>query len=284
MIQTKIKIKTNKIIDIANLEISHLSIQFSLDGFSFCILDKDSKTFTTLHEYTFQESNNSPQKLLENITEVFKEEELLQRKYHSVNVSHINKLSALVPKPLFDEEKLKDYVNFNTKVYASDYLVSDEIKNHDIVSVYIPYTNINNFLLDYFKEFDFKHYSNILIDSLFSIYKYSLVPHVFAHINNNHFEIIVISNKKLQLYNTFEFSTKEDFIYYVLFTAEQLKLNPEKFELVLLGDIEKDDELYEIAYTYIRNVSLLENRSKYLYDEAFTENDKRKYYTLLNQY
>ena len=145
----------------------------------------------------------------------------------------------MVPKPLFDEEKLKDYVNFNTKVYANDYLVYDEIKNHDIVSVYIPYANINNFLLDQFKEFDFKHYSNILIDSLLSIYKYSLVPHVFAHINNNHFEIIVIANKKLQLYNTFEFSTKEDFIYYVLFTAEQLKLNPEKFELILLGDIEK---------------------------------------------
>ncbi|MCF6349127.1 MAG: DUF3822 family protein [Flavobacteriaceae bacterium] len=284
MIQTKKKIKTNRIIDIDNLESSHLSIQFSLDGFSFCILDKESKTFTTLHEYTFQESNNSPQKLLENIAEVFKGEELLQKKYHSVNVSHINELSTLVPKPLFDEEKLKDYVNFNTKVYVSDYLVYDEIKNHDIVSVYIPYANINNFLLDQFKEFDFKHYSNILIDSLLSIYKYSLVPHMFAHINNNHFELIVIANKKLQLYNTFEFSTKEDFIYYVLFTAEQLKLNPEKFELMLFGNIEKDDELYKIAYTYIRNVSLLENRSKYLYDDTFTEMDKRKYYTLLNQY
>jgi len=284
MIQTTKKIKTNKILDISSLENSHLSIQFSLGGFSFCILDKDSKTFTTLHEYTFQENNNSPQKLLENIAKVFKEEELLQKKYHSVNVSHVNELSTLVPKPLFDEKKLNNYVNFNTKVYASDYLVYDEIKNHDIVSVYIPYANINNFLLDQYKEFDFKHYSNILIDSLLSIYKYSLVPHMFAHINNNHFELVVIANKKLQLYNTFEFSTKEDFIYYVLFTAEQLKLNPEKFELVLLGNIEKDDEFYKIAYTYVRNVSLLENRSKYLYDDTFTEMDKRKYYTLLNQY
>jgi len=53
---------------------------------------------------------------------------------------------------------------------------------------------------------------------------------------------------------------------------------------VLLGNIEKDDEFYKIAYTYVRNVSLLENRSKYLYDDTFTEMDKRKYYTLLNQY
>ncbi len=282
MIQTKIK--TNKIIDVANLKNSHLSIQFSLDGFSFCILDKGSKSFTTLHDYTFQEVNNTPQKLLDNISSVFNDESLLKNNYHSVSVSHINELATLVPKPLFDQDKLKEYVNFNTKVYANDQLVYDEIKNHDIVSVYIPYTNINNFLLDHFKEFEFKHFSNTLIESLLNIYKYSLVPHMFAHIDNNHFELVVIANKKLQLYNTFKFSTKEDFIYYVLFTAEQLKLNPEKFELVVLGSIEKDDELFKIAYKYIRNVSLLENRSKYQYDEAFTENDKRKYYTLLNHY
>ncbi len=276
--------KKTKTTNITNHKDSHLSIQFSLDGFSFCILNKDTKTFDALYDYTFNDTNNTPQKLLENISAVFKKEELLQKKYHSVSVSHINELATLVPKPLFDEEKLRDYVNFSTKVYANDYLVYDEIKNHDIVSVYIPYVNINNFLLDQFKEFEYKHFSSILIENLLGIYKYSIVPHMFAHICNNHFELVVIANKKLQLYNTYKFSTKEDFIYYVLFTAEQLKLNPEKLELILLGAVEKDDELYKIAYTYIRNVSLLENRSKYKYDETISETDKRTYYTLLNQY
>ena len=281
MITKKKKIKTT---NQTNLKDSHLSIQFSLDGFSFCVLHKDSKTFTELHEYTFQETNNAPQKLLENITKVFKEDSLLEQKYHSISVSHINEMATLVPKPLFDEKRLKEYVNFNTKVYTTDHLVYDEIKNHDIISVYIPYTNINNFLLDQFKEFEFKHYSNILINSLLGIYKYSLVPHMFAHIHNNHFELIVIAKNKLQLYNTFQFSSKEDFIYYVLFTAEQLNLNPEKLELILLGTIEKDNDIFKIAFKYIKNVSLIENRSNYLYDDAFTEIDKRKYYTLLNQY
>jgi len=281
MILKKKKIKTT---NLTNLEGSHLSIQFSLDGFSFCILNKDSKTFTALHDYTFQEVNNSPQKLLENISLVFKDESLLQKNYHSISVSHINELATLVPKPLFDEEKLNEYAGFNTKVYDDDQLVYDEIKNHDIVSVYIPYTNINNFLLDKFNEYDFKHFSNILIESLLGIYKYSLIPRMFAHIHHNRFELVIIAENKLQLYNTFQFSSKEDFIYYVLFTAEQLKLNPEKFELMLLGDIEKNNELFKMAFKYVKNVSLLENRSKYLYDDVFTETDKRRYYTLLNQY
>ena len=281
MILKEIKITTN---NLTNLEDSHLSIQFSLDGFSFCIFNKDSKTYTALYDYTFQELNNTPQKLLDNISSIFKKEELLQKKYDSVNVSHINDLSSLVPKSLFNEEKLKDYVSYNTKVFKYDYFVFDEIINHDIINVYIPYVNINNFLIDKFGGFDFKHYSHILIENLLSIYKYSLVPHMFAYVHNNNFDLVVIADKKLQLYNTFTFSSKEDFIYYILFTAEQLKMNPEKFELILLGSVEKNDELYDLAYKYIRNVNLLENRSKYLYDQAFSENDKRTYFTLLNQY
>ncbi len=283
MIQPKKKIRTNNL-DVKHLKNNHLSIQFSLDGFSFCILNKENSTFIALYEYQFKEINNSPQKLIENISSIFKSEELLQQKYASVNVSHVNDLYNLVPKPLFDKNKLSAYVSYNNKVYPQDYLVFDEIKNQDIISVFIPYVNINNFLLDKFKEFDFMHNSKILIENLLSIYKYSLTPHVFLHIDNNHFELIVIKNKKLQLYNTFKFSTKEDFIYYVLFTAEQLKLNPEKFELVLFGNVQKNDNLYNIAYTYIRNVSLLENRSKYKFDKAFTETDKRTYYSILNQY
>ena len=67
---------------------------------------------------------------------------------------------------------------------------------------------------------------------------------------------MAIANQKLLLYNTFEYQTKEDFIYYLLFTAEQLQLNPEIFQLKLFGKISKENELYQIAYKYIRNVSL----------------------------
>lgn len=283
MIQKKKERKTTNT-DLLISENNHLSIQFSLDGFSFCVLNKDENVFIDLHDYFFREINNTPEKLLTNITAVFKEESLLQKKYNSVNVSHVSDLATIVPKPLFDENKLRDYIKYNNKVFAFDYIVYDEIKNHNIINVFIPYVNINNYLLDQFGGFEYKHFSGLLIENLMSIYKYSLVPHMFAHVQGNHCELIIIANKKLQLYNTFKITAKEDFIYYILFTAEQLKMNPEKFELILLGAIEKDDELFKIAYKYVRNVKLLENRSKYTFDAVFSEHDKREYFTIFNQY
>ena len=256
-----------------------------MDGFSFCVLNKDSKEFSILYDYHFKEKEvNTPQKLLTNIADVFDTNQILKQKFNSVTVSHINDLSTLVPKPLFDKNKLSNYVEFNNKVLRHDYFVYDEIKNHDIINVYAPYVNVNNFFIDQFGAFEFKHFSTVLVENLTDIYKYSLAPQMFANVCDNHFEIIVIFDKKLQLYNTFEYTAKEDFIYYILFTAEQLKMNPEKFELQLLGNVEKDDDLYNIAHKYVRNVNLLENRSRYSYSEDFTEKIKRQYFTLLHQF
>ncbi len=284
MIQEKAKIQKDNL-DLKDLVNTHLSIQFSLDGFSFCILDKELNTFIALGDYLFKEKTAyTPQNLLTNIADVFDSNSLLKNKFNSVTVSHVNDLSSFVPSPLFDEDKLSSYIEFNNKIFKHDFFAFDELKSHDMVNVYVPYVNVNNFFIDQFGGFEYKHFSTTLVETLFSIYKYSLTPQIFANICESHFEIIAIFDKKLQLYNTFKYTTKEDFIYYILFTAEQLKMNPEKLELKLLGNIEKDDELYTIAFKYIRNVSLLENRSEHKYDAAITETMKRHYFMLFHQF
>jgi len=280
--KTKTQI-TNKSVNLKKLD-NHLSIQISLDGFSFCIIDKNTNGVNLIKNIPFQKISSTPEKHLKNIEQVFQEEDILNKKYDSLNITHVNDLSTLVPKALFDPKHIDRYLKYSSKTYKNDYIVYDELENHDIINVYIPFVNINNILLEKYGNFEYKHFSTILVDNLLNIYKYSERPHVFVDLQSTHFEIIVIANNKLVLYNSFEYATKEDFIYYVLFTAEQLKINPEKFELVLSGKIKKNDDFYTIAYNYVRNISLLENRSKYDFSDKYNEETKRQFFTLLNQY
>ena len=83
-------------LDLKDLSNKHLSIQFSLDGFSFCVLDKDSNTFVALGDYDFEEKTaHTPQSLLTNIADVFDAESLLKESYNSVTVSPCQRLSHL---------------------------------------------------------------------------------------------------------------------------------------------------------------------------------------------
>ncbi len=247
-----------------------LSIQVSLSGLSFCILNLDANTITFYKSFAFEKKGN-PNDLLDKLIHQFNTEPSLKQSFKSVKVIHENELSALVPKSLFNEEYLADYLKFNSKILRSDFITHDGISANESVNVYVPYVNINNYIYDIFGEFVFKHFSTIVLETLLNLEKNATDTKMYAHISNTHFEIVVIKKGQLLLYNTFDYNTKEDFIYYILFTAEQLELNPEEFPLILLGNITKDDKFYDIAYKYVRNVSVLETKSTYNFESDIDE-------------
>lgn len=258
----KLMVKTNKNLNILSLQ--ELSIQISLSGLSFCVLHRESNTITYLKYFSTKKKQN-PFEALDLLKHAFNTEKELQNTFNSVTVIHENELSTLVPKPLFNEDNLADYLKFNAKILKSDLIAYDDLLINDTVNVYVPYVNINNFIYDTFGAFSFKHFSTILIDKILSIEKNAEDSKMYVNVSNSHFEIIVTNKSNLILYNTFEYTTKEDFIYYILFSAEQLELNPETINLILVGDIDKKDELYTITYKYIRNVSFGNRLETYLY-------------------
>lgn len=239
-----------------------LSIQVSLNGLSFCVLNLENKTIAFSKTIKF-DKKLTPNETLDKLTHQFNSEDFLNNTFSQVTIVHDNELSTLVPKALFNEEYIADYLKFNSKILRTDFITFDELSINDSVNIYVPYVNINNYIYDRFGNFEYKHYSTVLIESLLNNDKYSSDDKMYVNVNNSHFEILVTQNNNLRLYNTFEFHTKEDFIYYILFTAEQLNLNPEEFKLLLLGDIKKDDDLFNIVYKYIRNISFIIARKKY---------------------
>ena len=244
-------------ISITDKAYKKLAIQVSLNGMSFCVFDTLNDQPIVLQNIHFDSFQRSA-KIEDLFASVFKENPELHHSYDEVVVIHSNNLSTFVPFALFDEEFLGSYLQYNTKVFETDFFTFDEIANYEMNHVYIPYVNINNFLLDQFTTFNYKHVSSILVSKLLDVSKNIDEKQVFVHFSSNRFEIIIVQNQKLLLFNSFDFTTKEDFIYYLLFTTEQLNLNPEHFKLYLLGTFSEESELFSIAYKYVRNISLLD--------------------------
>ncbi|MDO9275197.1 MAG: DUF3822 family protein [Lutibacter sp.] len=277
----EIKKIINNNIDFLNLEDNYLSIQLSLDGFSFCVYNIAQDKIGVFAIYEFENSTGSPFKQLACVKELFSQEELLQLNYKTVFVTHFNNLVTQVPQPLFNKNSLPQYLQYTVKVLENDFIAYDELCNSEILNVYIPFVNINNFLLDTYETFVYKHSSTVLIENLLSQYKNLEGSFCFVNVTGKHFEMVVIKNKKLEFFNFFSFGTKEDFIYYILFTAEQLNLNPEEFELILMGDIERESELYAILYQYIRNIKFYVPNNAAL---QLNEIPSHSHFTLLNQF
>jgi len=244
-----------------NIEVTSkrkLSIQFSLDGFSFCTTNTHNEVIE-FSSYTFSKTKNSPELVLEKLQDIFKKEKSLQYDFETVTVIHQNNLNTLVPNEYFKEDALKSYLKYSIKTIATDLITFDELDFMNSKNVYIPYVNINNFLFQNFGEFEYKHYSSVLLEKLFSIASNDICCYI--HVSKSTFDIVIIKNSNLQFFNIFEYKTKEDFMYYVLFTLEQLELSTEETLVTVLGDIEEDSDLFRLMYTYIRNIDFLSSKN-----------------------
>lgn len=239
-------------VNITDKNYKRLILKVGLKGLSYAIFDSLSGKIIQVDAIGFKNQVSTEDEL----KLAFETNSALTENYDEVMIIHDNNLSTFVPVALFEEELLGSYLQYNTKVFETDLFAFDELPQHQINTVYVPYVNINNFLLDQFETFDYKHASTILVGKFLELSKNKEEKQMFVHFSDGRFEIVVVQNQKLLLYNSFDYITSTDFIYYLLFTAEQLQLNPEVFNLYLLGQISDEDENFKMAYKYVRNTVL----------------------------
>jgi hypothetical protein len=256
-----------------------LTIQVSLNGMSFCTSDTLNHKILAVAQIEFDTTNPSF-KIEDTITQQLNDNPILKERYDEVAVLYDNQLSTFVPEPLFDESYLGSYLQYNTKVYENDFFDFDSLTIAPIHNVFVPYVNINNIFIDHFGTFTYKHVASVLVSRLLERSKNIDDKKMFVHIASGHFEIVVVQNQHLLLFNTFEYKAPEDLIYYLLFTAEQLNLNPEIFKLEFLGNISEDDAYFKMAYKYIRNVSVLDVKDLQE-NNSLTTSENLKHFILL---
>jgi hypothetical protein len=256
-----------------------LSLLVSPERFSYCVTDTLTGKILHLNQIDFVRQGKTGT-VEELYADAFTLEHQLTQHFDEVVVVHDNNLSAFVPEALFDAAYLGSYLQYNVKVFDTDYFDFDPLPNYSMNNVYIPFVNLNNFLIDRYGVFNYSALSSVLVARLLERTKNQDERQMFAHVSPGRFELVVIQNQKLLLYNSFEIGTPEDFIYYLLFTAEQLNLNPENFNLFLLGDVTQESDIFKIAWKYVRNVSLLDVCQ--MHDRnGLSEEENRQHFILL---
>tara|TARA_R110000782_G_scaffold18718_2_gene51255 strand:- start:471 stop:1307 length:837 start_codon:yes stop_codon:yes gene_type:complete len=245
----------NNRLDIADKNFKKLSIQVSLNGLSFCVADTVLQKVLFSDSVDFLEEKN-PMLVLDELKILFQEHQLNNMEFDEVVVVHRNTLFGLVPKSLFNADHLFEYLKFNTKVLGTDVLSFDVVENHELVNVYVPYMNINNYIYELFGEFTYMHNGTVLLQSLMNNQTQNQETICYVHVSKNQLDITVLDQRKLLLYNSFLYTTKEDFAYYLLFVLEQLELDSKTAIVKLFGSIEEDDPTFQLCFSYIQNLSI----------------------------
>jgi len=259
-----------------------LTMQLDLHGLSFSVFNTEKNKFIGFEAYSFSDIKDVKE-LPGKFDLILNRHEWFAYPYKKVILLYHNSFTTLVPAPLFDEKQKSLYLGFNQPFEENNRILYEEIKNLEIVNVFYIPNPVAEKVKDFWPNAKLGHFSTYFIDCLALNFKNKLDKETFfVHVNDNDFNMAVLSNNKLLLHNIFKYNTKEDFIYFLLATIEQLGFNPETANVKLLGKIEKGNELYTMIEQYIGNYEFVEQSDSQRYSYVFDEIKFHKNYILLN--
>ena len=253
----------------------HLSIQLGIYHFSYCLLNTTTFTYDYIKKYPLTSKEDTATE----ITEIINNDSVLKAEFSSQSVAFVNFPSTLVPDMLFIEKEAKTILAFNTKVNGK--VLIDNIVLQKARLIYSVPESILNIVSIFFTKAKCKSQESILIQ------QYSQLNtekrKAYLYLNEEKVVITIFNCDKIIFNNSFKYTSKEDLLYYVLFSFEQLNISPDSIDVTVFGNIEDTDEHFSLMYEYIRNIKLGKRPHNFTFPNEFQHLANHKYFGLFTQ-
>lgn len=250
----------DKRFNITNLAQYHLAIHINDASFKVGCVNPTTTQCLLLEAYKL--TYGCSDQRIQAIEQLYKDHPILVAKnWSTVTLCVGNQQYSLIPKQLFQEKKLADYLNFTclagTKALRHF--------THSALNVALAFA-IDPWLLSWFQmtyqhtQLHTIHQASSLIQGTWTYLrsnKPSLLPNVFVFIESTHLHITVIQKNQLLYYNRFEYANSDELLHYILIVIRTLKLDTSLHEVSLGGDITKSSLVYKKARNYIHKVTLM---------------------------
>lgn len=262
---------------------TQLFIAINNDHFSYALYDKEKNKFVALTEYRFVYPDTLESKL-EQIQAIRDTDTLLNKnKFQSVSIAVNSFKFALVPSHFYQKEIERDILALTCNITDDEIVFSDQLKYAETQIIYALDRSLLAVIGDWFDGAKLFFGGTALIESQLLHNKNNPEKIMTVNVRMHDYDIIVTAANRLIFFNSFHYQTSEDFIYYLLFTCEQLGLNPEIIALQFAGAVNKTSVEYFITGKYIRNTGFATRPDIYDFSYGFNQLEPHLFASLFNQ-
>ncbi|MEQ8324137.1 MAG: DUF3822 family protein [Vicingaceae bacterium] len=260
-----------------------LSLQVGKDGMSYAILSPTDNTVELTREFIF-DSVNSNADLLADIRGIVENDPALMGPFFHTSIGFYQGKSTLIPEALFEAGMEESYLNFTEDSDVERYFFSNKLVNLRSRNVFSVDKALCDYLQSCYPTPLFLHSSTPLIDVFALQEKRNSGRRCFIHVQYSHFEILCFEKGELRFYNSFDYTTAEDLLYYVLFVFEQLDLNQESEPISVFGEIDQYGTIADLLKRYLGVVEFGNRIDMLSYSPALDAVPKHYYINLYQQF
>ena len=262
--------------DIENCQNHILSIQLSLNGFSFIVFDPNLNKFVVLVE--FELNTATPFQLKGELEHIFKNEPILHKNFKKVKAVYQDLRVLLAPGVIANEPDCAElfYLMFDKK--ADEKVHANRVAKGEVSVLFSFPKVLSEMISDNFSNAEF--FASILPLLNFGLNSLSYQPVLYVNRIRNIIQIALIDGQKVVFMNQFFAKTDSDCLYYTLYVAKQLNLD-KNIELKLMGKIDPHSEYASSLKNYFEKVHFARFRSHYSVSHTFYKEPDHLYLPLL---
>ncbi len=221
-------------------------------------------------------------KLHEVLEQLIQTNDLFSHSYANVYISFSNTQYTLVPGALFDNANKEQLLKFNHTLSSEETVLSDEVFSAESFCVYAVNKKVKELLDKVFPNNHTRHKTTCLIESLPSA---DSKTHKTCLVNvQGETMDVALYQKKLLFFNSFNFQSAEDFLYFVLASLEQNNASLESTEIVLAGEIETGSALHNTLKQYMPKMKFAVADKSIIRKNDFVKLPEHFYFSLYNLY
>ena len=257
--------------DLNRTEEYKLSIQVSLDGFSFSVCSLKENKLLALQNKPVTVS--SPHFLARRFEDWINEIVLLKKKYAELQLNFFAPGISLIPSAFYD---------YHTQNSVAELLFGDQ-KNYSVTDNYLPKVpgnlifSIPDSLLLTFQNYFPNHKINhpvSIVDRYLREHDPGKKNKLGLYFGKKTFCLMFYTDNKIEVVNSFDYQHPNDVIFYSISVLQQLKISSKKVFLFLGGEILKGGELHNKLINYFNNIFFLTSGLNQ-FPEKFRNNEHR---------
>ena len=224
--------------DSQNVKNNVLSINLRVDGLSFVILEASNIVKAEYYEWQNRDWGNAIQKF----TEIIQKHSELKKAFKKVYIFISSQQSTLIPNSFYSENKnttvLETLLGINKNTFRP---YSQQLKNADITLIYPLDLEIEKLINTYFPKAIINHESASFIDE--AIKTASVKEKLYLNIGHQSFELIATKYSKLIAHNYFDYTTVDEFMFFLLSFVKQNNIPLKNLQLCISGSINMDSKI-----------------------------------------
>jgi len=222
-----------------------LSLRIGKQHFTFAIANKSGLELYQLAYYSIEEWNENYWQ------DIMDSNPVLSDSFYEVLVAYDFSESLLVPSKEFKSEEAGALLNISYGVNSQSTIISESITGWQLYNIYSIPVEVKDWISQKFPTARFWHQYSLDVRNSIGVTEEGRLQVDFR---KTEFVVIAANRNNILLTQTFEYTTPEDVLFYLLKICKQFSLSREVVQLQLSGLVDKQSSLYKELYQYFINI------------------------------